>query len=140
MKFRYQCEIISNVIPDYKLRGGRSFSSYSFFVRIISLQDKSQDFETVIAFSIAACEGYNNETHSYPSHITKPLEMIGIADIIEFYGTPYDKHGKPTLSQSAKGIFWIAVDPILSIKRLPPTLKSADHLVKYLNKKKAVPT
>ena len=136
MKFRYQCEIISDVIPDYKLRGGRSFSSYSFFVRITSINDKPQDFETVTGFTISACEGYNSETHSYPSHITKPLEMIGIADRVEFHGTPYDKHGKPTLSQSAKDIFWIAVDPILSIKRLPPTLKSAHQLVKYLNQKK----
>ena len=136
MKFRYQCEIISDVIPDYKRTGGRSFSSYSFFVRITSIGNKPQDFETVIGFTISACEGYNSETRSYPSHITKPLEMISIADRIEFYGTPYDKQGKPTLSQSAKGIFWIAVDPTLSIKRLPPTLRAAHQLVKYLKKKK----
>lgn len=136
MKFRYQCEIISDVIPDYKRTGGRSFSSYSFFVRITSIGNKPQDFETVIGFTISACEGYNSETRSYPSHITKPLEMINIADRIEFYGTPYDKQGKPTLSQSAGGIFWIAVDPTLSIKRLPPTSKSADQLVKYLKRKK----
>ena len=136
MKFRYQCEIISDEIPDYKLRGGRSFSNHSFFVRITSIEDKPQDFDTVIGFRIAACEGYDNETRSYPSHITKPLEMISIADCIEFYGTPYDKRGKPTLSQIAKDIFWIAVDPTLSIKRLPPTLKLAHQLVKYLKKKK----
>ena len=136
MKFRYQCEIISDEIPDYKLSGGRSFSSYSFFVRITSIEDKPQDFETVIGFSISACEGYDNETRSYPSHITKPLEMISITDRIEFYGTPYNKQGTPTLSQSAKDIFWIAVDPTLPIKRLPPTLKSAHQLLKYFKKEK----
>lgn len=136
MKFRYQCEIISDVIPDYKLRGGRFFSSYSFFVRITSIEDKPQDFETVTAFSIAACEGYDNETRSYPSHITKPLEMIGIADRVEFYGTPYNKRGTPTLSRSAKDVFWIAVDPTLPIKRLPPTLKSARRLIKHLKQEK----
>ena len=136
MKFIYQCEIISDKIPSYKLRGGRSFSNYPFFVKITSIADKPQDFETVIAFSIAACEGYDDETRSYPCHITKPLEMIGIADRIEFYGTPYNKQGKPTLSKSAKDIFSIAVDPTLPIKRLSPTLKSAHQLVKYLKKKK----
>ena len=136
MKFRYQCEVISDVIPDYKLRGGRSAPAHSFFVRITSVQDKPQNFETVIGFTISACEGYDNNTRSYPSHITKPLEMISIADRMEFYGTPYDKQGKPTLSQSAKDIFWIAIDPTLSIKRLPPTLKSAHQLIKYLKQEK----
>ena len=136
MKFRYQCEVVSNEIPYYPFSNLRVRPMHTFFVRIISVEDKPQNFETIIGFIISACEGYNSETRSYPSHITKPLEMIGIADRVEFYGTPYDKQGKPTLSQSAKDILWIAVDPTLSITRLPPTLKSVHQLAEYLKKKK----
>ena len=130
----YKCEIISHDTRT-PFSGGIS-PSYVFLVRVTSINNRPQDFETAIGFTISACEGYDNNTRSYPSITTAPLEMIHITDRIEFDGTPYNKKGKPTSPQNLKDTFWIAVDPTSYIKRLPPDLKSAHKLVTHLKKKK----